>query len=193
MSLADIYKEFRQVARFPKPKALQVMANTNRSLFCEYHHGFGHKMEDFYDLYDVMEQLVREGRLVKYIASQRSPRKRRVSPIRDEERRNLTTQRTLDLERVWEYQEDIETITKTINVIVGGFAGGGITKLAHKKYLQEVLSLSTANMKKAHKTPSTLEIVFSSSDLEKVIPGHDDPMIISAVMVNAEVKRVYAN
>ena len=37
--------------------------------------------------------------------------------------------------------------------------------------------------------PSTPEIVFSCSDLEWVIPGHYDLMVISAIMVNVEVKK----
>ena len=37
------------------------------------------------------------------------------------------------------------------------------------------------------------EITFSNSDLEGVILGHDDLMIISAVIVNAEVKRVFVD
>ena len=37
------------------------------------------------------------------------------------------------------------------------------------------------------------EITFSNSNLEGVILGHDDPMIISAVMVNTEVKKAFVN
>ena len=37
MSLADLYKEVKQTERFPKPKALQVRADANKSLFYEYH------------------------------------------------------------------------------------------------------------------------------------------------------------
>ena len=48
-------------------------------------------------------------------------------------------------------------------------------------------------MKKMQKSSPTLEIVFSSSNLEGVIPRHNNPMIISAVMVNAEVKRVFVD
>ena len=33
--------------------------------------------------------------------------------------------------------------------------------------------------------------MFSSSEFEEVIPGHDNLMVISAKMVNAEVKRVF--
>lgn len=82
---------------------------------------------------------------------------------------------------------------RIINVIVGGFAGGGTTKSACKKHLQEVLSLSMTMMKKACKPPFTPKIVFSSFDLERVVPGHDDPTVISAMMVNAKVKRVFLN
>ena len=47
------------------------------------------------------------------------------------------------------------------------------------------------NMKKVHKPSSTPEIVFSSSDLEGVVLDNDNAMVISVVMVNAEVKRVF--
>ena len=93
MSLADLYKEVEQVERFPKPKALWVRANTNKYLFCEYYNSFGYKTEDCYDLRDAMEQLIREGRFVSYIASQWSPRKRMASPMREDEKRNPWTQR----------------------------------------------------------------------------------------------------
>ena len=55
MFLANLYGEVGQVQRFAKPKALKTRANTNRSLFCKYHNGFGHKIEDCYDLQNVVE------------------------------------------------------------------------------------------------------------------------------------------
>ena len=65
---------------------------------------------------------------------------------------------------------------------------------APKKHLQEVLNVSLGKIKKPSPTlPPTPEIVFSYSDLEGVIPRHDDPMVISAAMVNAEVKRVFVD
>ena len=84
-----------------------------------------------------------------------------------------------------------EIITRTINIIADGFAGGSTTKSAHKKHPQEVLSLFAAKMKMIHKPSSTPKIVFTSYDLEGVVLGYDDPMIISAKMVNAEVKQVF--
>ena len=46
-------------------------------------------------------------------------------------------------------------------------------------------------IKRAHKLSPTPEIVFSSSNFEKIVPGHGDLMVISAKMVNANVKRVF--
>ena len=54
MSLADLYREHRQAERFLKLEAVQIRANINRYLFYEYHNGFGHRMEDCYDLLDAM-------------------------------------------------------------------------------------------------------------------------------------------
>ena len=73
-------------------------------------------------------------------------------------------QRIAEPERTQEDREDVEIIIRTINVIVGGVTRGGTTKLAYKKHLQEVLSLSTTMMKKACKLSPILEIIFSSSD-----------------------------
>ena len=116
-----------------------------------------------------MEQLIREGMLERYITTQRSPRKRSASPVKDKERRNPVTQRISEPKRAREDQEDIKTIIRTINVIAEGFAGSSITKLAYRKHLQEVLSLLTAKMKKAHKPSSTPKIIFSSSNIEGII------------------------
>ena len=61
--------------------------------------------------------------------------------------------------------------------------GGDTTKLAHNKHLREVLSLSSKKMKKTHIPSPTSEIIFSN--------GHDNPMIISIVIVNIKEKRVF--
>ena len=48
-------------------------------------------------------------------------------------------------------------------------------------------------MKKVHKPSSIPEIVFLSFDLKGVVPGHDSLMVISAVLVNAEVNLVFVD
>ena len=63
-------------------------------------------MEDCYDLRNAMEQLIREDRLAKYVASQRSPRRRLVFDQGDEERRNSRSQRTSKHERHQDHDEE---------------------------------------------------------------------------------------
>ena len=103
------------------------------------------------------------------------------------------SQRTLEQE----YNEDRDEenpVTRTINVIAGAFEKGGMTKSARKKHLQEVLNVSSGRIKKLMLAlPPTLEIVFSNFDLEGIMPRHDDPMMISAIMVNADVKMVFVD
>ena len=96
-----------------------------------------------------MEQLIREGRLARYIASQLSLIKRRASLIRENERRNPWAQRISEPNRNLEDREEMETIIRTINVIARNFTGGRTTKLTWKKHLQEVLSLSTTKMRRS--------------------------------------------
>ena len=146
----------------PKPKALRVRANTNRSLFCEYHNGFGHKTEDCYNLRDAVEQLIQEGRLARYITSQWSLRKRMASRIRRDERRNLQAQRISEPNRNQEDYKEVETIPRTINVIAGGFASGSTTKLARKKHHQQgVSSLSATKMRRRRSVNRPLPKLFS--------------------------------
>ena len=70
--------------------------------------------------------------MAKYITSQRSPRKRRTSPSRDKERRNPRNQKTSEPGKNGKGDDEDKLITKTINVIAEGFAGGRTAKLAHK-------------------------------------------------------------
>lgn len=53
--------------------------------------------------------------------------------------------------------------------------------------------MSSEKVKKTHKPLSTLEIVFSSSNLDRIVQGYDDLMIILAIMVNAKVKKVFVD
>ena len=50
VSLTNLYREVRQVERFPKLNALKIRASTNKALFCEYHNSFEHWTKDCYNL-----------------------------------------------------------------------------------------------------------------------------------------------
>uniref|UniRef100_A0A151UII5 Uncharacterized protein n=1 Tax=Cajanus cajan TaxID=3821 RepID=A0A151UII5_CAJCA len=70
------------------------------------------------------------------------------------------------------------------NTIAEGFAGGGPTSATRKRYSHSVLSVSD------WMRPTRPTITFSDADLEGVSPHEDDPIVISAIVMGYNVKRV---
>ncbi|GAU51074.1 hypothetical protein TSUD_13180, partial [Trifolium subterraneum] len=75
-----------------------------------------------------------------------------------------------------------------VNTIAGGFAGGGESKAARKRYLRRIIQETNTV---AHVSSSRApEISFSPSDGEGVFPHDDDPLVILVQILNCDVKRV---
>ena len=73
-----------------------------------------------------------------------------------------------------------------LNTNLGGFFGGGNTATKHKRYARAVMSLDTRSLDDSPK----LDLYFTKSYLEDVVPHDNDPMVISVVMVGRRVHRV---
>ncbi|MED6112337.1 hypothetical protein PIB30_060772 [Stylosanthes scabra] len=60
------------------PKARPLKRRThnakNKSSFCDYHQGYGHKTQDCYNLKDAIKQAIRDGKLNEFIQIIREPR-----------------------------------------------------------------------------------------------------------------------
>ena len=76
-------------------------------------------------------------------------------------------------------------VTRTINVNAKSFAGGGTPPGSLEPIKRED--------EEGAKVVVDLEIIFWSSDLEGVIPGHNDPWSSPHVMANAEMKKVFVD
>ena len=94
------------------------------------------------------------------------------------ERDDIETRRMDHKDQLDEEEWVGNVVTRTINVIVRGFVGGGITKLARKKHLKEVLNVSSQMQEHKQRESSFLEIKFSASDMSKIKAEHNDPMVI---------------
>ncbi|XP_057734257.1 uncharacterized protein LOC130949602 [Arachis stenosperma] len=110
VSLVDVYREVCK------------KGGGNQTEYCEYHQIYGHPTNECFDLKNVIEELVREGRLDWYLANKSDePRKRR----RDEE--------------VERGERPPRTPERHVHMINGGFAGGGslnhLAKGTLKKYI----------------------------------------------------------
>ncbi|XP_072073911.1 uncharacterized protein [Arachis hypogaea] len=64
----------------------------------------------------------------------------------------------------------------------GGFAGGGLNKSSRKRHLKEVYQVGNEG-------PEFPTISFIKEDGQGIIPGHDDPVVITMILANAHLHR----
>ncbi|XP_061352575.1 uncharacterized protein LOC133297446 [Gastrolobium bilobum] len=78
-------------------------------------------------------------------------------------------------------------------MISRGLSEGGETTNARKRHLKQCLAISGKTISKAKNAHSPVKpnIVWDSNDLGDVIPGHDDPLVIQAIIANFDVNRVF--
>ncbi|XP_057734366.1 uncharacterized protein LOC130949741 [Arachis stenosperma] len=166
VSLVDIYREICHTEKIPPARPLKGRrGGGNRIEYCEYHRVRGHSTSECFDLKNVIEKLVREGKLDRYLVT-RDERKRR----RDED-----DGRTEQSPRAPE---------RHIHMIHGGFAGEGISKSSRKRYLREVY-----HVEGKEEVPDIPAISFTREDASGIIPGYDDPMVITIILANANLHR----
>ncbi|XP_015960835.1 uncharacterized protein LOC107484806 [Arachis duranensis] len=168
VSLVEVYIEVCHTKKILPPRPLKSKKEGgNRTEYCEYHRIYGHPTNECLDLKNVIEKLVREGRLDWYLASKTDePRKRR----RDEE--------------VSRTKRPLRTLERHVHMIHGGFAGGGITESSHKRNLKDLY-----HVEGGEEAPELPTITFTKEDAAGVISGYDDPMLITIILANANLHR----
>ncbi|XP_025640620.1 uncharacterized protein [Arachis hypogaea] len=75
-----------------------------------------------------------------------------------------------------------QTPKRHIHMISGGFAGGGLTKSSRKRHLKEVYQVGG-------ELPDLPTISFTKEDGQGIVPGHDDPVVITMILANAHLHR----
>ncbi|XP_072058120.1 uncharacterized protein [Arachis hypogaea] len=70
-------------------------------------------------------------------------------------------------------------------MINGGFAEGGISKLSRKRHFKEVY-----HVREGDRSPDLPTITFTKEDVAGIIPGHDDPMVITIILANANLHQM---
>ncbi|XP_072094111.1 uncharacterized protein [Arachis hypogaea] len=121
----DVYREICHTERLQPPRPIKNKKKGSRGDYCEYHKMYGHSTNDYYDLKNVIEKLVREGRLDRYLMK-RSDNHGKIK--RDNgDRRDPPPQ----------------TPERHIHMISGGFAGGRLTKSSRKRHLKRVYQVGS--------------------------------------------------
>ncbi|XP_025611928.1 uncharacterized protein [Arachis hypogaea] len=123
---------------------------------------YGHPTNDCYDLKNVIEKLARVGQLDRYLVERSNSHGKRKRD--DSNRRDPPPQ------------------THHIHMISGGFGGGGLTKSSRKRHLKRVYQVGS-------ETPNLPTISFTKEDGQGIIPGHDDPVVITMILTNAHLHR----
>ncbi|XP_057739807.1 uncharacterized protein LOC130956869 [Arachis stenosperma] len=63
-------------------KVAQGPNGGNKSLYCDYHKGFGHKMQDCFDLKNALEQAIQEGKLAEFSQLSKNQREGKENDLR---------------------------------------------------------------------------------------------------------------
>ncbi|XP_016173433.1 uncharacterized protein LOC107615936 [Arachis ipaensis] len=148
----------------------------NRSLYCDYHKGYGHKTQDCFDLKDALEQAIRDGKLAEFSHLIREPRRRN----RDHESEDGTRA----AKRRQEPEENDHGLT-IVNVVTARNAVPK-SKSARKKDAK-VLAVSSSPARSTKKLPS---ISFGPEDQWFDEVGESPPMVITAIVGTGLVKRI---
>ncbi|XP_057745267.1 uncharacterized protein LOC130963137 [Arachis stenosperma] len=164
VSLVDVYREICNTKRLPPLRPIKNKKRGSRGNYCEYHKMYGHSTNDCYDLKNVIERLARKGRLDRYLMERLDNNGKRKRD--DEDRRDPPPQ----------------TPERHIHMTSGGFAGGGLTKSSRKRHLKRVYQVE-------NESPDLPTISFTKEDRQGIMPGHDDPMVITMILANANLHR----
>ena len=154
--------------KWPNKKARDLM-NRNQNLYCHYHQDHGHTTEDCRNLWDHLEQLVREGRLKHLLHHSSGQGGQNGSAFQG--------------------NAALKPPLSTINVI---FAAPGSTGFCPSR----IMSMScysddeSNSMSKRIKTNSPLVLRFSDADKQGTIQPHDDALVVTLRIGGYDVKRV---
>ncbi|XP_057745016.1 uncharacterized protein LOC130962874 [Arachis stenosperma] len=167
VSLVNVYREICNTEKILPPRPIKHKREGSRTKYCEYHRIYGHSTNECFDLKNVIEKLAREGRLYRFLANKMDElRKKR----RDEE--------------VGRIERLPHTPERHIHMINGGFAGGRISKSSRKRHLKEVYHVG-----ERYKSSDLPTITFTQEDATGIIPRHDDPIVITIILANANLHR----
>ncbi|XP_025685175.1 uncharacterized protein [Arachis hypogaea] len=176
--ITEIYHQIADRGIIPKARQLKERTGGNKTLYCDYHRGYGHRTQDCFDLKDALEQAIRDGKLPEFAKIIREPKcaERDRSPER--EGRNPRTQKQPPRES----PEEDPTII--VNIITGKDVSG-----KSKSTLKKDLKVMAVR----NQTPTTMAdnmITFLPEDCQHGTSAEDTPFVISARIGTGLVRRI---
>ncbi|XP_025637420.1 uncharacterized protein [Arachis hypogaea] len=172
----EVYQQIAEKGILSNPRPLKERTGGNRSLYCDYHKGYGHKTQDCFDLKDALEQAIRDGKLAEFSHLIREPRRWNCD--------HESEDGTRAAKRRQEPEENDHGLT-IVNVVTARNAAPR-SKSAHKKDAK-VLAVSSSSARSTKKLPS---ISFGPEDQWFDEVGKSPPVVITARVRTGLVKRI---
>ncbi|XP_057754889.1 uncharacterized protein LOC130974150 [Arachis stenosperma] len=116
--ITQIYHKIADRGIIPKARQLKERTGGNKTLYCDYYRGYGHRTQDCFDLKDALEQAIRDGKLPEFAKIIREPKRAERDRSPEIEGRNPRTQKQPPRESL----EEVPTII--VNVITGKDVSG---------------------------------------------------------------------
>uniref|UniRef100_A0A2N9GVB7 Reverse transcriptase domain-containing protein n=1 Tax=Fagus sylvatica TaxID=28930 RepID=A0A2N9GVB7_FAGSY len=145
-----------------------------RDKYCRFHRDHGHNTEDCYDLKRQIEELIKQGKLQRFV--ERGQREGRPQGIRQQ-------------------RPPVEALPRPpplgeIHVITGGVAAGGTSRSSRKAYARQIHNvLVTQKMDKKPRLED-LPVTFTEEDARKVFHPHDDALVVTLEIAGYSTRRV---
>ncbi|XP_025670159.1 uncharacterized protein [Arachis hypogaea] len=176
--ITEIYHQIVDRGIIPKARQLRERTGGNKTLYCDYHRGYGHRTQDCFDLKDALEHAIRDGKLPEFAKIIREPKRTEKDRSPEREGRNLRTQKQPPRKS----PEDDPAIV--VNVITGKDVSGK-SRSTLKKDLK-VLAVRD----QAPATPADRTITFLPEDCQHSTSAEDAPFVISARIRTGLVRRI---
>nr|XP_023927827.1 uncharacterized protein LOC112039216 [Quercus suber] len=164
------------------PRPLHLSPNVrDKSKYCRFHKNHGHYTEDCRDLKEQIEELIRKGKLQKFV------KKGEHNKFRDENKGQHGSLSRNDGRQ----SQPPQNVVGEIQTIAGGPTTGGSFKSLKKTHQRQVNSVHMTPLPKYRRTDQ--DMTFNESDSRGVKQPHNDPLVIMLTIEGFNTKRIFAD
>ncbi|XP_050259099.1 uncharacterized protein LOC126704109 [Quercus robur] len=150
----------------------------DKNKYCRFHKNHGHNTEDCRDLKEKIKELIRKGKLQKYV------KKGEYSKFRDNNKSQYESSYGSDDCP----SQPSQNVIGEIKTITGGPFSGGSFKSLKKVYQRQVNSVHTIPSFKQQRTDRDMS--FGEADAKGVKQPHNDPLVIILNIEGFNTKRI---
>ncbi|XP_016178257.1 uncharacterized protein LOC107620639 [Arachis ipaensis] len=176
--ITEIYHQIADRGILPRARQLKERIGGNKTLYCDYHRGCGHRTQDCFNLKDALEQAIQDGKLPELAKIIREPRRAEKDRSLEKEGHNPRRRRQAS-------RESPETYSTIIVNVITGKDTPGKSKSALKKDLKILAVRDQSPIATTNRA-----ITFSPEDCQHDTSAEDAPFVISAKIGTGLVRRI---